>query len=247
MSIRLYAEFLLNIRQVTIYATLRSAPEQHLQAHVVSDRKTLEVTQDGETARIVFPSGIAGRASVDVPVDGRRGELSLRLEITEDDLDGKEPDGRGMAVANDTPWSAAALGPKLEMACRTCPAVLVPRKTVGEGGVREWRDLPRAHWAEAMDLWHCHKPPEAANGAPSRDGKYGALEKVARQGETGLVDACDFLIPERACTNLEVCPSPILHYLFVCRGAKGQKEGGMEQSSCYAMMAPPIQLPNIKG
>ena len=203
MSISLYAEFLLNIRQVTIYATLKNFADKRLQAHVSSDRKTLTVAYDGESKTITFPSGIAGTAVVDFPVDARQ-FLSLRLEIAEAaDAAGRPPHGVGMAVANDQPWSAASLGPAVEMGCKACAAAPLVRP----GGVQEWRDLPRQGWAEAMDMWHCHRPPAAqVNGGthPARDGKYGALGGLVQRGDTGLVDACHFLVPEGACAGITV-------------------------------------------
>ena len=216
MSIRLYAEFLLNIRQVNIYATLKDARGPPLQdAHIASDRKTITVAYNGERRTIVFPSGIAGTAVANFPVEARQ-LVSLRLEIAEDDLDvngaeQKPPYGLRLAVGNDQPWSAASLTADAEMACRACKAVVVEARKVAE-----WRDLPREHWADMMDLWHCHKPSTEPNGAhPTRDGKYGALGKTALQGETGFVDTCHFLVPEAACKDFKV-RGFLIYKVFSC-------------------------------
>ena len=204
MSIRLYAEFLLNIRQVTIYAQLQNEPDRGLQAHVVSDRKTLVVTYDGESKRIVFPSGIRGKATLGFPVDIQQ-VLSLRLEFAEDESAGPSH-GEGMQVVNDQPWSALSLSTETEIACRACRAVLV-----GPGAVTDWRDLPREHWADMMDLWHCHKPPTETNGThPTRDGRYGALGTAALSSGTGFVDTTRFLVPEATCGGSTVCDMLLL-------------------------------------
>ena len=240
MSISLYAEYLLNIRQVTIYATLKNLADKRLQAHVSSDRKTLSVAYDGASKTIEFPSGVAGKATVDLPVDAQE-FLSLRLEIAEDEDADKPPHGVGMAVANDQPWSAASLSPDVEMACRACAAALVR-----PGVVKEWRDLPRKGWAEAMDMWHCHKPAGSTNGThPARDGKYGVLEGLVLQGETGLVDTCHFLVPEGACVGIKVRSSFPLR-CDTCKVRRGGKKETLSQGFGRAMKVPPIQLPETE-
>ena len=54
-GVRLYAEFLLNISQVTIFVALDLTGKQDKTAHFFSDRKRIEITYAGDKAAITFP------------------------------------------------------------------------------------------------------------------------------------------------------------------------------------------------
>jgi hypothetical protein len=222
-SVNLYAEFLLNIRQVTIYASLKLDNSADLNAFVSSDRKSLTVTYDGSSATIIFPSGVSGKATIEFPIQ-RRALISLRLEIAEDD---KPSHGIGMEVANDSPWSADTLSPASQIACRACRnEILKPLK-------REWKDLPRDDWAEMMDLWHCHKPSEtpSAHKQGANEG-YAAMKRPQLTAGVGLVNTCHILLPEHECCNLKVSLAFISRNFFelVILGS-GQQEGDESSSS----------------
>jgi hypothetical protein len=193
--VNLYAEFLLNIRQVTIYANLEDEQKSDRDAIISSDKKSLTVSYDGESATITFPSGVSGTAKVEFPVEKRKA-ISLRLEITEDD---KPPHTIGMDVDNDTPWPASSLSSETRIACRSCRQILV------EQGERRWKDLPREHWAELMDLWHCHKPPAPLpNGSePSSKGyAAGNIPKVRRG--LAFVDTSHLLVTQEESNGVKV-------------------------------------------
>lgn len=200
-AINLYAEFLLNIRQVTVYATLQNDCHGDNKAYVFSDRKSLRITHDGKSATITFPSGISGKATVEFPLS-RSNVVSLRLEIVEDD---KPSHGVGMEVANETPWPASSLTSQSQIACRKCSSMVV------EKAERIWKDLPRDDWAEMMDLWHCHKPSHIASSAPENGLKgYSAANKPRAQAGVGLVDTCHVLLTKEDCKGLEVCHTVLL-------------------------------------
>lgn len=199
-AVNLYAEFLLNIRQVTIFATLQNDRNDESKAYITSDKKSISVTHDGKRGKIIFPSGISGKATVHFPLS--KGKfVSLRLEIVEDD---KPSLGVDMEVANDSPWPACVLGSETKIACRSCQGLLVHPIT------RTWKDLPRSNWAEMMDFWHCHKPEvvPAAETDTSKKGYNAFNRPVLRQGQA-FVDTCHLLVPESECSGLKVSTSLI--------------------------------------
>ena len=194
-GIKLYAEFLLNIRQVTLYATLHNERDEASKAYVSSDRKSISVTHDNETSTIVYPSGISGKATVHIPI--ARGKIvSLRFETIEDG----SSHGDGMKVANDSPWPASFLGADTRIACRACRSLIV------QSSGREWQDLPRSDWAEMLDFWYCHRPHvRDSNCEDARLGRSrNSMEGPSLRHGLGFVDLCHLLVPEEECTGLEV-------------------------------------------
>ena len=194
-EVNLYAEFLLNIRQVTIYATLEDERKTDYDVLISSDKRSLTVTYDGVSATITFPSGISGTATVEFPVKKRK-VISLRLEITEDD---KPSHTVGMEVDNDSPWPASSLSAETRIACRTCRSVIV------EAHERQWKDLPREHWAELMDLWHCHKPPAPLRTGSGPSGKgYAAGNRPRLRPGLAFVETSHLLLPTPETIGLKV-------------------------------------------
>ena len=194
-ELNLYAEFLLNIRQVTLFATLQNTRNDDSNAYITSDKKSLTITHDDKQATITFPSGISGKATVHFPV-GRKKEVSLRLEVIEDD---KPSLGHGLEVANDSPWPATSLSPETEVACKSCRSVVVSSRP------RVWKDLPREDWAEMMDFWHCHKPDvKETPGQTSSVKGYAAMNKLKVQPGVGFVDTCHIVLPMEECSCIRV-------------------------------------------
>ena len=232
LKINLYAEFLLNIRQVTIFATLQNDRTEESIAYVTSDKKSLTVVHDTESATITFPSGISGKATVNFPV-ARSKTVSLRLEIIEDD---KPAHDLGVGIDNDSPWPASSLGQETDIACRSCEEIIVAARS------RVWKDLPREDWAEMMDLWHCHKP--TTKDPPSQEQStkgYAATNKLRARPGVGFVDTCHVVVTKEECTSIKVNSlSESLHTLVVSlarvtrRGAVATL-GGRDLS--------PIQIP----
>ena len=200
-GVNLYAEFLLNIRQVTIFATLSNISGGG-EAHISSDRKSLSLSHDGNSASIAFPSGIVGKATVHLPVQKAR-HVSCRLELTEDD---KPP--HDIEVANDCPWPASALTSETQAACRSCESVVVLAQTD-----RVWKDLPRDDWAETMDMWHCHKPDVPICSKTETVSKaYGSANRPSVRVGLGFVDTCHLVLPAAECNRIKV--SVGAHYSF---------------------------------
>lgn len=185
-GVNLYAEFLLNISQVTIFATLDLKGGDDETAHLSSDRQRIEITYGGESAAITYPNGISGTAIVHLPIKAAA-HVSLRLEITEK---GDPYWKNSLETLNDSPWTAHAFSSDTTVACRWCKAVVCDPSRI-----QRWKDLPRSDWAETMDMWHCHKP-EVPGESHAHDGhkhpdKNGFVQ--LRQG-TAFIDSSDLVV-----------------------------------------------------
>ncbi|KAJ4372165.1 hypothetical protein N0V83_003938 [Neocucurbitaria cava] len=158
--ITLYAELLLNIRTVTLFASLRTNYSHETKAKLSADGSYITISHEGQSATIRLPINVKGDgdAALSLPSQPSSKELTLRLQMEEregsDLLGTLQGEGR---QANVVPWDGGWLGQirDLDITCKNCGAVIVPR-----GKIRQWRDLPNENWAEMMDFWHCHKPDE---------------------------------------------------------------------------------------
>jgi ubiquitin-protein ligase E3 D len=196
--IYLYAEVLANIRQANLYASLKTHKNEHTTIDIASDKKTITVTHDGETASIYLPTEISGTAEVSIPV--KRGkEMSLRLELADiENMPAVEDMG-----GNEGPWSAEELGPNTQIRCHACKAEFLNNELP-----LDFKDLPSEHWAEMMDFWHCHRPHDAepsqedAEAAHSKG--YGSSTKLKAALGIAFVDPASFRFAEQSCRNIEV-------------------------------------------
>jgi ubiquitin-protein ligase E3 D len=193
LDINLYAEFLMNIRSVTIYGTLRNENSKYTKAYVSSDQKTISLTYDGKTTSIALPLGIKVKGSVGFPVSDPA-EISLRLEVLEAD---QPSHGLQMEVDNDTPWPANCLGTETQIACRQCHSLVVLKAN------RTWKDLPRGLWAETLDQWYCHRPTAKEHQEPQHHGSAGPRLEAG----LGFVDTCHLILPIEDCQTVQVSTS----------------------------------------
>lgn len=199
-TIYLYAEVLANIRQANFYASLKTHKNEHTNINIASDRKTITVSHDGETASIYLPTDIGGTAKVNIPVD-RGKEMSIRLELA--DIMTMPPVQD--ALSSEGPWSAKDLGLNSQLRCRACHTQLLNNEVP-----MEFKDLPSDHWAEMMDFWHCHKPHNAkqdqvqhADEAAKAKG-YGSSNRLEATPGVAFVDTASILLAEQSCRNIEV-------------------------------------------
>jgi hypothetical protein len=197
-SITLYAEFLLHIRTVTLFASLRSFHTHETKAKLNTDGSSITVTHEGESATIHLPITVqgGGDAALSLPAQPPSKELTLRLQIEE--KEGTELLGTLLSderKANIVPWDGASLNDTkdAELCCKSCRGTIVSKDTIAE-----WRDLPNENWAEMMDFWHCHKPDEhhlhdhtheAAVGSKG----YSAGNRLKATEGVGFVDLASFL------------------------------------------------------
>lgn len=208
-SITLYAELLLNIRTVTLFASLRTVHTRETKAKLASDGCTVTVTHEGASATIKLPIQVegGGDAALSLPANPPSKDLTLRLQIEE--KEGSNMLGTLLSEerkANIVPWDGASLNAQKEVTiyCKSCKEVIVPAGVVGE-----WRDLPNENWAEMMDFWHCHKPDEHhlhdhANEEAIGNKGYAAGNRLQATKGLGFVDLTSFLLKAEDCIGIEV-------------------------------------------
>jgi ubiquitin-protein ligase E3 D len=208
--IYLYVEVLANIRQANFYASLETQKNEHTHIDIALDKKTITVTHDGETASIYLPTEISGTAAVSIPVD-RGKEMSIRLELA----DIKNMPDVEHVSGDEAPWSANDLSPNTQIQCRVCKAELLINELP-----LNFKALPSEHWAEMMDIWHCHRPPEeepreGKAGEEAADLKgYGSSTKLKAAVGVAFVDTASFLFAEQSCRNVEVGSTFFLTCIF---------------------------------
>lgn len=237
-GIVIYAEVLLNIRTVTLFASLRTAPNVETKARLSADGKSLSVTHEGDTGTIRLPLKAKGdgNAHITIPADPKKKEIALRLQIEEeeghDDLFGLHHSEE--RKANIVPWDGASLNEikDLTVLCKSCRETILAR-----GKVSEWRDLPNENWAEMMDFWHCHKPDEHHLHDHKHDETvakkgYAAGARLKAATSIGFVDLSSLLLKEQDCDGVQVGT----YFLQ----SQGRKESDL---SPYPMAASTIQAP----
>ena len=196
-SSTLYAELLLNIRQVTVFATLRSDQNEETKVELSPDRKSLSLTHDRETVSISLPSEVASSAILTLPA-AKAKQLSFRLQVTEDT---KGSSSYGAGLETGAPWPARSLTAETRVACRDCHNIITHRK------INTWKNLPSENWAELMDFWHCHKPDSggATQHLQSVTKGYAAINRLSVRPGLGLVDDLNLIVSEQDCSGIQVC------------------------------------------
>ncbi|KAH7087204.1 HECT-like ubiquitin-conjugating enzyme-binding-domain-containing protein [Paraphoma chrysanthemicola] len=207
-AITLYAELLLHIRTITLFASLRSYHDRGTKAKLSSDGDTITVSHEGQSSSIRMPFNIkgAGEAELELPAQPSNKELTVRLQLEEledsDVLGALQSEDRRV---NIVPWDGAALDkqPHLEVRCKSCGGVIVP-----QGSITQWRDLPNENWAEMMDFWHCHKPDEHhlhdhTHADAIGEKGYAAGNKLQAVDGVGFVDLTSFLMRQVDCDGAQ--------------------------------------------
>lgn len=184
-NIYLYAELLLNIRQVTVFAILPSNSNESTHVQLCDDHRTLWLTHDGEKATIALPSFVEHNSNLNKS-NSITNELSFRLGVGSGT---KWPTHPKLAFESEAPWPATKLSSQTRIKCQSCDDVLIEA-----GDVTIWKDLPSGGWADMMDFWHCHKPnPENGPDVSCGDTKgYSASNIMGPVFGTGLVDTSQF-------------------------------------------------------
>ena len=194
-SIYLYAELLLNIRQVTVFAMLPSNCNAKTRMWLGRDQRTLSLRHEGDEAIIELPCLVASSANPKFPSAAAR-ELSFRLVIS--DAAGLLAEPKQATDYHD-PWLALKLTSETQVACGSCGTLLV-------NNVNVWKHLPSAGWADMMDFWHCHKPsPVDDDNAHAGSSKgYAAANALGPTTGTGLVGVSYLLLSDMDCTSIKV-------------------------------------------
>ena len=193
--ITLYAELLLNVRQVTVFATLPSEQNKEFALELSPNRKSVSLTQDGETVTLELPSDVVDETGKPHLASAAK-QLSFRFQVP-NSL--QHSDHIGLNAENTVPWPARSLTVNTEFACRSCKALII------RGQIGEWRDLPSENWAEMMEFWHCHKPEiDVDQYKTSMTTKSATSERLIARRGLGLVDVCHLVVSEDTLWGLKV-------------------------------------------
>ncbi|KJX94158.1 hypothetical protein TI39_contig4214g00019 [Zymoseptoria brevis] len=206
MSIHLYAEHLVNIRTLSIAASLDTETTKDTKAVLAPDGASLFLTHEGHTASIKLPVPVPSghnKATFHLPSAPTK-QLSFRIQLDEKFRDDSKNGEVNRVDGDIVPWTAVSLTSGIELCCKSCNAVLLARDKV-----RIWKDLPSENWAEMMDFWHCHRPdvPKDYDHKIPLKG-YSAESRLAIQAGVGMVDTVDFVFAADDCTNLTNISSP---------------------------------------
>jgi hypothetical protein len=199
----LYAEYLPNIKTLTVTTVLDTPRNATTALWLSNDRSKLVLEHDHDTHRITLPAKVSGQGTQHLQLPNT-GELQCVNRIPAEPIFSQEEPV--------TLWSATHLGQDTKVHCKDCDTVVSSDK------IQIWKDLPSEAWAEMMDLWHCHKPEEPdhdSDDAPAQKG-YAAGNKLMAQVGVGLVDVMSFLLSEHDCTvevSYAFCPSRISSFL----------------------------------
>ncbi|KAG9249649.1 ubiquitin-conjugating enzyme E2-binding protein [Emericellopsis atlantica] len=198
-GILIYAEFLSNIRQVSIAVNLTSPSNADTAAEVTQGGTAFRVQHGGLTREVLLPERVAVASTV--PVAPSTESLSWRLPISS-----RLPSESLFSLENQAlPWTATDLRPGSSVACRACGNIFVQN-----GKISQWKDLPSENWAEMMEFWHCHKPHDHDHGHTNGDAEeadltkrgYGASNAISAQETVGFVDITSFMFTESDCDGI---------------------------------------------
>ncbi len=205
--IHLYVEHLINIRTLSLQASLPTFSGKDTEATLSADGSLLSLTHEGETASIRLPINFSpnqqSTAIFTIPAVPSK-ELSFRIQL---EAKKDQPNGNGILHGgqinddNIIPWTADALTAETEIRCKACDTSLVRGSQI-----RAWKDLPSEGWAEMMEFWHCHKPDEPHDHDNSNltSKGYSAGSQLALKRGVAMVDPLDFLLMPEDCANIEV-------------------------------------------
>ncbi|RKF73959.1 hypothetical protein GcM1_241004 [Golovinomyces cichoracearum] len=223
-SFSMYAELLINIRQISVLASLDTPCDSSTKIKLSEDGQQFSLFHNGQVNSLELPGKCFPNFRLQEPLLGSK-ELSWRLPWVGQkatDLDPLNP---------ETPWSAKFMNSSKEFSCRACGEIILQRESI-----KTWKDLPSEDWAEMMDLWHCHKPndneeqcnpsnyadhpgPEdktASSKSTLIDRAYGANSRFFAQPGTGLIDIMNFLLKEADCKNIRIEKSESKAYPVSC-------------------------------
>jgi hypothetical protein len=189
----IYAELLLNIRQISVVAELDTPSDATTTVKLAAEGRQIVLHHNGKDTVLPLPGQVAPQAHIqELPI--ARKDLTYRLPLAGAFQRADVDDAQSIAA----PWSAQDLVPGAQFTCRKCNSVVIET-----GSIKEWRDLPSENWAEMMDFWHCHKPSD--HGHSHTNGEhtdlestkgYGANSMFTAQTGVGFVDLTSFLVME---------------------------------------------------
>ena len=129
LALEIYAELLLNIRQMTVFVALSSNYNETTKLQLSSDRTSFSITHNGEYAETKLPCKIAENGYLKLPQTPVK-EFSFRLPLDRDQNTLLET---GTIGEDDCPWPASSMTAETQIACRSCFAIL------SGGSVKAWK------------------------------------------------------------------------------------------------------------
>ena len=198
-SPQLYAELLLNIRSMTVFASSELPFSSDTTGDLAPDLRHFTIRHGGHSNSITLPCQVVEADPNQHLEPAKSGQdIVFRFIPMSDEL-------AALSAGDDTsltPWTAESLGTTSCIHCRHCR-----RTIVNCAMIDTWNDLPSDNWAEMMDFWHCHKPREQedANGNTIASQKgYGSSNQITARARMGLVGALHILFAPEDTESLMV-------------------------------------------
>lgn len=175
----LHAEFLPNIRQLTLYVSLPGTAEFDgisPDCQLSQSRKAVTVSLpqpfQNVTETIKLPARVCDASRRALQTSSRPNpqtnkdshDFSFRMQV---DANDEVLAPRDESIDDFVPWTAEGMSGLTRIRCRDCGQHFLGSSSVSDSakdGSDEntqtwtWKDLPSGNWAEMMDFWHCHKP-----------------------------------------------------------------------------------------
>ncbi|KAI5466345.1 ubiquitin-conjugating enzyme E2-binding protein [Mariannaea sp. PMI_226] len=200
-EVSIYAEYLSNIRQISVVASLTSPADASTKAEVVQNGHQLQITHHGSVESVHLPAQVVSPPTL--PISKSSGlNLSWRLPVSPSEVRPSPFSLESQAL----PWTSIDVQAGSRVSCRACNSEIV-----SEGTIKVWKDLPSENWAEMMEFWHCHKPHDhnqQDEGSLANKG-YGANSAISAQPSIGFVDLTSFLFAESDCSGLTYSSSTV--------------------------------------
>ncbi len=168
-ELSMYAEYLSNLEQVNVTATLPSPPDSSTKARVAADGLTLQLLHGGASAQLGLPAAVSGPSALAI-LDRGDHVLTWPLGVR------ARPAGD---VGQEVPWLSRGPGRRVAGKMSTVRR----RRGVGREPPR-LGGSPSDNWAEMMEFWHCHKPGHnhAGRAENLETEGYGESFSIAAQG-----------------------------------------------------------------
>ncbi|KAK6505584.1 hypothetical protein TWF481_007477 [Arthrobotrys musiformis] len=181
-----FCELLPNIKQVSVSIDSQDG-EIPTSVGLHPSKRALTVKYGAQAVHIMLPTPIDSPSTTFAPAK------TYRFPASQTYLSSGEYECSSGPVQD--PWEASFLFPECSIRCIACTTVVIPG-----GRIRKWKNLPSEHWADMMDLWHCHKPHDKDGN--SEGSRYSGVGRIVAESTVGLVDPMYFLLRREDCENV---------------------------------------------
>ncbi|RDW86680.1 HECT-type E3 ubiquitin transferase [Aspergillus mulundensis] len=243
--LNLHAEYLPNIRQVSLQISAAGASDAHPEICLSASRRAVTVSLElpeptgyvSETIKLpakvtesssrLLSSATRNSAAGSNAGSGR--EFSYRMQV--DDAELTQRNAVEEHMDSFVPWSAGDMRPSTKLRCTRCEEVILDRPSdlSDEDGASHtgwvWKDLPSGNWAEMMDFWHCHKPD------PEPHEKQDATKQLTEDENSKIkgYGASNQVVATPGTVLVDV--ATFLVYALECKGLKKAPKESLDGSS----------------